>query len=545
LRALTRRGTLRFSPLETQSVRTVIYARFSSDNQNPLSTSDQVAMCRERAAREGWTVVATFEDAAISGAAGIGADQRPGLNALLALVDAGGVDQVLAESTDRVARHVADAHTVRERIEFAGARLFTLFDGTVTPMIGLVKGFMDAQFRTDLGARIRRGQRGAIAQGRSPSPVGYGYRRVARFDDRGEAVRGLREVDEDQAEVIRRIFREFAAGRSANAIARTLNQEGVPAPRSGLWRAGAIRGESRTGSGMLRNQAYIGVIAYGRTRMVVNPTTRRRQMRATGEPPVLQSAPHLRIVDDATWAAVRDRFEESTGQRPERMRRPRHLLSGLGVCGVCGGPWNKISGERWGCGRRHGGGGAGCDNNREILTGGFERRVLADLKARMLAPDVVTAYVREYHQEYARQAARIGRDRGRVERQLAEAGRKLDRLTTAIADGGSAFAEVMAAMTAARDDRDRLARELANMDALPVLALHPGLADRYREAIEELEIALHENEAAKLEAIPRLRAMISRIVVTPSTKKRGVDLEVVRHLDEVLTLATLPRAQRR
>ncbi|MDB5663414.1 MAG: recombinase, partial [Sphingomonas bacterium] len=155
-------------------MRTVIYARFSSDNQNPRSVADQVELCRERAAREGWPVVAVFEDAAISGAAGIGESQRPGLNAMLRLVEAGGIGQVLAEATDRVSRHVADAHLIRERIEFAGARLFTLFDGTVTPMIGLIKGFTDAQFRTDLAARVKRGQRGIIVQGRSAGSVSFG-----------------------------------------------------------------------------------------------------------------------------------------------------------------------------------------------------------------------------------------------------------------------------------------------------------------------------------------------------------------------------------
>src|SRR3546814_15094755 len=100
---------------------------------------------------------------------------------MLALVEAGGIDQVLAESTDRISRHIADAHNVRERIEFAGARLFTLFDGTITPMIGLVKGFMDAQFRTDLAKRVRRGQIGTIKQGRSSGGIAYGYRQANRL----------------------------------------------------------------------------------------------------------------------------------------------------------------------------------------------------------------------------------------------------------------------------------------------------------------------------------------------------------------------------
>jgi hypothetical protein len=62
-------------------MRTVIYARFSSDNQNPRSVTDQIALCRERAEREGWPIVAVFEDSAISGAAGIDQVQRPGLHA--------------------------------------------------------------------------------------------------------------------------------------------------------------------------------------------------------------------------------------------------------------------------------------------------------------------------------------------------------------------------------------------------------------------------------------------------------------------------------
>ena len=75
-------------------MRTVIYARFSSDNQNPRSAADQIAICRDRADREAWPIVAVFEDVATSGASGIGEHQRPGLNAMLRLVEAGGIDQI-------------------------------------------------------------------------------------------------------------------------------------------------------------------------------------------------------------------------------------------------------------------------------------------------------------------------------------------------------------------------------------------------------------------------------------------------------------------
>src|SRR3546814_751822 len=133
---------------------------------------------------------------------------------MLACVEAGGIDQVLAESTDRISRHIADAHNARERIGFAGARLFTLFDGTITPMIGLVKGFMDAQFRTDLAKRVRRGQIGTIKQGRSSGGIAYGYRQANRLDDKGGVIRGLREIDPDRADIVARTFLEFGTEES-------------------------------------------------------------------------------------------------------------------------------------------------------------------------------------------------------------------------------------------------------------------------------------------------------------------------------------------
>lgn len=518
-------------------MRTVIYARFSSDNQNPLSTADQVALCRERADREGWTVVAVFEDDAISGNAGMGEDQRPGMAAMLQLVEAGGVDQVLTESTSRVARHLADATLIRERIEHAGARLFTLADGVVTPIIGFVKGFVDQQQRTDLAAAVKRGQRGAIRRGRAASGLAYGYRIANRIDERGRYVAGLREIDPEKAAIILRIFTEIDAGRSARSIAMDLNAEGVPASRGTHWLPSAILGHAKTGFGILRNPIYIGKLVYGRTKTVVNPITRRKRMRPnTDETPIVGDAPELRIVPQDLWDRVQARLAEAATDRPERQRRPKHLLSGLGVCDVCGGPFVKRTGENWGCARALN---RACSNNRMISTRRYEQSVIDDLKAGLLAPDAAAAYAREYRLGMARAAAEADRDRQRLQRRLGEATRKVDRLLDAFANGGREFTEIRDMLGAARAEKESLARELASLDALPrVLELHPGLEDQYRREVEDLHAALSAPES-RLEAIPRFRAMIARIIVRPHpTKARGVQLEVVRQMDEILSIAT-------
>jgi site-specific DNA recombinase len=45
-----------------------LYARYSFDNQRDASIEDQLRICREKAERETWTIVSTYEDAGISGA---------------------------------------------------------------------------------------------------------------------------------------------------------------------------------------------------------------------------------------------------------------------------------------------------------------------------------------------------------------------------------------------------------------------------------------------------------------------------------------------
>lgn len=44
--------------------RVALYARYSSDSQRDASIEDQLRLCREQAAREGWSVAGSYEDAA-------------------------------------------------------------------------------------------------------------------------------------------------------------------------------------------------------------------------------------------------------------------------------------------------------------------------------------------------------------------------------------------------------------------------------------------------------------------------------------------------
>ncbi|MBZ9738662.1 recombinase family protein [Mesorhizobium sp. CO1-1-4] len=177
--------------------RVALYARYSSDNQREASIEDQLRLCREHSFKERWTVVGTYADAAISGA---GIVRRPDIQRLLSDAQSGQFEIVLAEALDRLSGDQEDVAGLFKRLRFAGGPVDELHVG--------LKGTMNALFLRDLAVEIRRGQSGRILNGHAAGGLSYGYRLVKKLDESGEPIRGLREIDEHQAQVMRRIFQE-------------------------------------------------------------------------------------------------------------------------------------------------------------------------------------------------------------------------------------------------------------------------------------------------------------------------------------------------
>jgi site-specific DNA recombinase len=525
-------------------VKTVIYARFSSLLQNARSIEDQVSLCRERCDREGWDVVGVFTDYATSGAAGIGSDARPGLAALLARVDAGGIDQVMTEASDRLARHQGDALTIREQITYAGARLFTLSDGEVSDITATFRGLMDAQFRKDLAAKIKRGQRGTIAQGRHAAGLAFGYRTANRFDDGGVLIRGLREIEPDQAVVVARIFTEFASGQSPRRIAIGLNVDGIAPPGRGKsasqhWRASTIYGDRIRKNGILQNRLYIGQIVFNRTKKKLDPKTRKPRIIANPEAEWLQSpAPGLRIIDDELWGRVQHTLGQVQARRPTDARRPKHLLSGLVRCGECDGAWIVRGIARWGCSRHRESGRTACANNRTISTVDLEVRVLRGLQDRLMDPGLVREYVKEFTAEFERLTLEHRKGAKDLRGKLDAAVDKVTRLVAAIAAGGSEFLEIRDALALAKAERDSLSGEISELEHPPVLMLNDAIVTSYHRKIANLRTVLNEEDSRK-EAVPKLRALIDRVRVYPrGPGAKGVDIELTGKLSSIVALAT-------
>ncbi|HHK73738.1 MAG TPA: recombinase family protein, partial [Rhizobiales bacterium] len=209
-------------------MRAVIYARYSSDLQTDASIEDQTRLCRKLAEQNGWQVSKVYSDAAMSGASHL----RPGYQKILEDARARAFDVVIAEGLDRISRDQEHIAAFYKQMSFQGIPVVTVAEGEISELhIGL-KGTMSSLFLKDLAIKTHRGLEGRVRKGKSAGGVTYGYDVVRTLQSDGTVVTGERRINDDQAEIVRRIFREFSDGRSPRAIAQDLNHEGVPGPRS-------------------------------------------------------------------------------------------------------------------------------------------------------------------------------------------------------------------------------------------------------------------------------------------------------------------------
>jgi DNA invertase Pin-like site-specific DNA recombinase len=282
-------------------VRVGIYARYSIDLQRERSIEDQVALGRRVIRAEGLVEAGVFADRIKTSATLHG---RRGLTDLMKAVENGAVDVVLVENLDRISRDQADLSTVYKKLKFYGVMLREVHGGEANAITVGVKGLMGSLFLTDLKDKVRRGLDGNIGRGASAGGKAYGYEPVP-----GKP--GGLSIVPAEAEIVLEVFERYLGGETPRAIAHSLNERGVLAPRGARWNASTLHGSADRGYGILRNGLYNGILIWNRVRMDLHPDTGKRVSRVNSEEE-WRSTPveHLRIVPRETFDAVQRRLDE-------------------------------------------------------------------------------------------------------------------------------------------------------------------------------------------------------------------------------------------
>ena len=518
-------------------MRAVIYARYSSDLQREASIEDQIEVCRRYAKAQGWTVVDSYTDAAISGASRF----RPGFQKLLADAGQRKFDIVICEAIDRLGRRLADTADLKDQLTFQDIRLFTPTLGEITTIHVAVMGMMAQMALKDLGEKTKRGQLGRVLKGRIPAGIAYGYRSIKKADDDA----GMREIVPEEAAIVRRVFQEYAGGKTPEAIVKDLNREGVRGPEGREWSNTTLRGQAARGTGLLNNTLYRGVLEWNRCSYIKNPKTGKRIARPN-PPDQWESTevPHLRIIDEALWervkqkqGAIRARLAGATDDATRgasnplnRTHRARYLLSGLLRCGCCGGDYIMLNKQSYGCSNRKRKG--TCDNAVTIRREEIDARVLIGLKERLLAPELVQSFLEGYADEVKRERERQKAAHAQHEKKKTEIDRKIAGIMKAIEDGlyEPAMKERLAELKAQKVKLEHES-QLADLPDISIIQ-HPRAAEVYRRWVEKLETTLNGDDPE--EAMDLIRSLIDRVELIPRKNGPGLDATLYGALAEIM-----------
>jgi site-specific DNA recombinase len=325
-------------------VQVAFYARVSSEQQAFADTiGSQLAAWRERA-RADQVVIAlehAFIDAGYSGATLV----RPALERLRDLTAAGALERLYVHSPDRLARRYAYQVLLVDEFRRAGVEVVFLNRALGQPpedaLLLQVQGMAAEYERAQILERSRRGKRYAARSGPVSVLCGapYGYVYVCKAAGAGRA---RYEICLEEARVVRQSFEWVGRERlRMGAVGRRLEQAGV------RTRSGTTTWARTTIWGMLKNPAYMGSAAVGKTRAAAfQPRLRAQRGRgaiprravSTVAAPAEDwiSVPVPPLVSAELFATVQEQVRENQRRARQDQRGARYLLHGVLCCAQCG-----------------------------------------------------------------------------------------------------------------------------------------------------------------------------------------------------------------
>ena len=189
--------------------------------------------------------------------------------------------------------------------------------------------------------------------------------------------------------------------------------------------------------------------------------------------------------------------------------------------------------DRYGCaGARQKG---VCDNKRTLSAPDVEIRILSGLRESMLQPDMVKAFIEEFHSELQRRQKEIKLRRRSADRERADLESQIERLVNAIADGSASNITAIGDKLRILEERLSKLDDSAGEDALPI-EWHPNAVELYKRKIDDLQATLNRDDLVREEATVALRGLVDKIIANPGDKRGQFELELHGHLAAALNM---------
>lgn len=302
-------------------MKVAIYCRLSEEDrekrkgtEDSASIQNQKTLLLQYAFAQGWQLYQIYSDDDYTGAD----RNRPAFRRLLEDAEAGKFDIILCKTQSRFTRELELVEKyIHGLFPLWGIRFVSVVDNADTENKGnkksrQINGLVNEWYLEDMSENIRSVLKNRRENGYHIGATAlYGYKKDP--DRKGHLL-----IDEEAAEVVREVFALFSQGYGKSAIARRLNDRGVPNPteykrqkgilhqpakgkNSTLWKYSAI-------ADMLENEMYIGNMVQGKYGSISyktkqnKPRPKEQWYRVEGT--------HEAIIDRALWEKVKAMREE-------------------------------------------------------------------------------------------------------------------------------------------------------------------------------------------------------------------------------------------
>ena len=305
--------------------RVAAYARVSTDSDEQYTSYEaQIDYYTQYIKkREDWEFVKVYTDEGISGT---DTKHRDGFNEMINDALDGKIDLIVTKSVSRFARNTVDSLTTIRNLKDKGCECYFekeniwTFDSKGELLITIMSSLAQEESRS-ISENVTWGHRKRMADGKFSLAYStfLGYKKGPN---------GTPVIDEEEAKIVRLIYRLYLDGKSTVAICKEFNEKGIPTPSGkGKWSISTV-------NSILTNEKYKGD-ALLQKQFTVDFLTKKTKVNEGELPQYYVEGSHPAIIDRDEWDMVQDEVKRRS--ELSRALRSTNILSARLICEDCGG----------------------------------------------------------------------------------------------------------------------------------------------------------------------------------------------------------------